>query len=46
MKPSHDAAWWAAHTKGYDWSSEDRIPADEYNRVQWEGLKGSTPYPE
>jgi YVTN family beta-propeller protein len=45
MKPAHDAAWWSAHTKGYDWSSEDRIPADEYNRVQWEGLKGSTPYP-
>jgi YVTN family beta-propeller protein len=47
MLPTHDAAWWAARTKGYDWSKEDRIPADAYNHVLWEGLMpAGTPYPE
>jgi YVTN family beta-propeller protein len=45
MSPTHDQAWWAARTRGYDWSSEDRIPADEYNRTLWKGLKGDQPYP-
>ncbi len=40
LKPTHDAAWWTARTKGYDWSSEDRIPTQAYNRLLWEGLKG------
>ncbi len=43
--PTHSASWWAAKTKGFDWSSEDRIPADRYNRILWEGLKGGAPYP-
>jgi hypothetical protein len=42
--PTHDQDWWAQRTRGYDWSKEDRIPADAYNRTLWEGLKG-TPYP-
>lgn len=44
-KPLHDAAWWAEQTKGFDFSSEDRIPADLFNRVIWEGVKGNVPYP-
>jgi hypothetical protein len=32
---AHDAAWWARHTAGYDWSSEDRLDADAYNRLLW-----------
>jgi hypothetical protein len=47
MLPTHEAAWWAARTVGYDWSQEDRIPAAAYNRVLWEGLMpAGTPYPE
>ncbi len=47
MSPTHQAAWWAARTMGYDWSQEDRIPAAAYNRVLWEGLMpAGTPYPD
>jgi YVTN family beta-propeller protein len=46
MRPTHDQDWWARRTKGYDWSREDRVPADAYNRTLWEGMKGGQPYPE
>ena len=36
--------YWAKKTAGFDFSSEDRVDADLFNRVIWEGLKG-TPYP-
>jgi YVTN family beta-propeller protein len=39
-----DASYWDEQTKGYDWSQEDRIPADAFNRVLWAGL-GHGPYP-
>jgi YVTN family beta-propeller protein len=38
--PTHDAAWWAAHTTGFDFSSEDQVNPDAFNRVLWEGLMG------
>lgn len=44
-REAHDAAWWAEKTKGFDWSREDRVPADRYNRIMWEGLKPGVPYP-
>ena len=44
-KPTHDAAWWAAQTKGMDFSKEDRIDSDKFNRIIWKGLKGDQPYP-
>ncbi len=44
-KPMHDAAWWDAQTSGYDWSSEDRVPTAQFNRVLWSGMKGDVPYP-
>jgi hypothetical protein len=44
LKPTHDAAYWAAKTKGLDFSREDRVPADLYNKILWEGLRG-TPAP-
>ena len=44
LKPTHDAAYWAAKTRGFDFSREDRVPADLYNKILWEGLKG-TPAP-
>ncbi|HQT63716.1 MAG TPA: bifunctional YncE family protein/alkaline phosphatase family protein [Acidocella sp.] len=34
----HPASWWAAHTAGYDWSQEDKIPAGAFNRLLWMGL--------
>lgn len=44
-KPTHDAAWWEARTKGMDFSKEDRVPTDLFNHVIWEGLMGDKPYP-
>jgi hypothetical protein len=41
LKPTHDAQFWAAKTKGFDFSKEDRVPAELYNRILWEGLKGT-----
>jgi len=45
LKPTHTAAWWARQTRGFDWSQEDRVPADRYNRIIWRGMKGNAPYP-
>jgi DNA-binding beta-propeller fold protein YncE len=44
LKPTHDAQYWAEKTKGFDFSQEDRVPAELYNRILWEGLK-ATPAP-
>ena len=44
-KPTHDARYWAAATKGMDFSAEDRINFGQYNRILWKGLMGNKPYP-
>jgi len=44
LKPTHNAKYWAAKTRGFDFSGEDRVPKELYNRILWEGLKG-TPAP-
>ena len=44
LKPTHDAQYWAAKTKGFDFSGEDRVPKELYNKILWEGIKG-TPAP-
>jgi hypothetical protein len=43
--PTHDAAYWAAVTKGMDFSEEDKLDGKVYNQILWTGLKGGT-YPE
>jgi hypothetical protein len=45
MRPSHDAAYWAAATKGMDFSVEDRVDPVAFNHILWKGLMGSKPYP-
>lgn len=45
LKPTHAAAYWAAKTRGMDFSKEDNVPTARYNKILWEGLKGS-PAPE
>ena len=43
----HDAEYWAAKTRGFDFSVEDKLDSESFNRVLWEGLKGAEqPYPE
>ena len=44
-KPPHSPEWWKQQTRGFDFSSEDRVPADLFNRVIWEGIVGDRPYP-
>jgi DNA-binding beta-propeller fold protein YncE len=45
-KPRHDAAYWAEKTKGMDFSVEDRVDPEKFNRIIWEGLVGDdVPYP-
>jgi DNA-binding beta-propeller fold protein YncE len=41
---AHDAAYWAEQTRGFDFSAEDRIDADAFNRIIWRGLMKSA-YP-
>jgi hypothetical protein len=44
-KPLHNAAWWSAQTKGFDWHKEDKIPALKYDHILWRGLMPGKPYP-
>lgn len=45
FKPAHDSAYWEEQTKGFDFSAEDRIDAEQFNLVIWKGLMGDKPYP-
>ena len=42
---THPASYWAAATKGYDWTHEDHVPSALFNRVLWRGMMGSRLYP-
>ena len=44
VKISHSAGYWAEKTKGFDFRGEDRVDADEFNRIVWAGIMG-TGYP-
>ena len=41
LKPTHDARYWAEKTRGFDFSGEDRVPAELYNKILWDGIKGT-----
>jgi len=45
IHPLHGATYWADATKGFDFSKEDRVPPDLFNRVPWKGVKGDKPFP-
>jgi len=42
LKPTHNAQYWAKKTRGFDFSEEDRVPAQLYNKILWEGIKGTS----
>jgi len=44
-QPTHDAAWWEEKTKGMDFTQEDRVDPETFNRIIWDGLMGNRPYP-
>jgi hypothetical protein len=45
LQRGHDAAYWARVTRGMNFSREDAIDVEAYNRILWKGLMGSAPYP-
>jgi YVTN family beta-propeller protein len=45
LRSTHEAAWWAAQTRGYDFRKEDRIDPQAFNHLLWKGLMGNRPYP-
>jgi len=45
LYPTHNAAYWAKATAGMDFSMEDKVDGEEFNRVLWKGLRGDKPYP-
>ena len=46
VQSAHDAAYWVAATKGFDFSIDDNMNGAEYNRVLWKGLMNGSPYPD
>jgi YVTN family beta-propeller protein len=45
-RPTHDGAYWAKVTRGFDLQTADDIKdTKEFSRVLWEGLKPGVPYP-
>ncbi len=45
LKPLHTGAWWAAHTRGMDFSVEDHLDSNKFNHLVWTGTMGNKPYP-
>jgi hypothetical protein len=45
LRRGHNAAYWARATRGMNFSREDAIDVQAYNRILWKGLMGSKPYP-
>jgi hypothetical protein len=43
--PTHNAAYWAKVTRGMDFSTEDKVDGEQFNRILWKGLMGEMPYP-
>ncbi|MCL6753092.1 beta-propeller fold lactonase family protein [Nostoc sp. CCCryo 231-06] len=42
----HNQQWWAQATKDFYFEVEDKLDAEEFNRVLWAGIKGdNVPYP-
>ncbi|MGD0201406.1 MAG: bifunctional YncE family protein/alkaline phosphatase family protein, partial [Bryobacteraceae bacterium] len=44
-KPARNAEYWARVTRGMDFTTEDRLPPVEFNRILWKGMMGDQPYP-
>jgi YVTN family beta-propeller protein len=45
LYPTHNAAYWAKATQGMDFSTEDKVDGEQFNRILWKGLMGDKPYP-
>jgi DNA-binding beta-propeller fold protein YncE len=45
LRSKHDAAYWAKATEGMDFSAEDHVDGQQFNRILWKGVMGDKPYP-
>jgi hypothetical protein len=45
LKRGHDWKYWERVSKGQNFSREDDLDVEAYNRALWKGLMGSKPYP-
>jgi DNA-binding beta-propeller fold protein YncE len=45
LHPTHNAAYWANVTKGLNFTSEDLLDGEAYNKILWEGLMGGKSFP-
>ena len=45
LYPTHNASYWAKATTGMDFSTEDKVDGEQFNRILWKGLMGESPYP-
>ena len=45
LYPTHNAAYWAKATAGMDFSTEDKVDGEQFNRILWKGLMGEGTYP-
>jgi hypothetical protein len=44
-RPLHNAAWWAAQTKGMNFAVPDHLDTGKYNPILWAGTMGNRHYP-
>lgn len=43
LAPERSSAWWAAATAAQDFSREDNLDTEAFNRALWRGMKGTPP---
>lgn len=44
-RSTHDVKYWAHATRGMDFSDEDRVDPEGFNRILWQGIMDGKPYP-
>lgn len=42
LRPLHGGDWWAASTRGMDFSVEDHLDSAKFNRIVWQGVMGDS----
>jgi hypothetical protein len=45
LRRGHDAKYWEKAMQGQDFTVEDHLDVERFNRALWQGLMGSIPYP-
>ena len=45
VRSKHNAEYWAALTRGLDFSDADQVSPLKFNQLLWKGMMGNKPYP-